>query len=99
MPQPEQALGQTIGLAEQPLYGSEIEPVGLQVQDQAQPGHVLGVVVAHPCADLWRRQEPPCVVVSDVPDGHPRQRGQLLDGQVVCRLGLPCGRLVRRIEG
>ena len=81
--QPEQALGEPVRAAEQPLDGGEVEAVGLQVEDQPQPRDVLGAVVADARSDLGRRQQPARVVVADVAHGHPDLRGELLDGELV----------------
>ena len=80
--QAEQALGEAVGAAQQPLDRGEVEAVGLQVEDQAQPCDVLGVVVADARAHLGRGQQPARMVVADVAHRHPDLGGELLDRQV-----------------
>jgi hypothetical protein len=81
--QAEQALGQPVGAAEQALDRGQVEAVGLEVEDQAQAGDVLGVVIADPRAHLGRRKQAPRVVVADVAHRHPDLGGELLDCEVV----------------
>ena len=90
--QAEQPLGQPVGSAQQPLDRGEVEAVGLQVEDQPQPRHVVGAVVADARAHLGRGQQAAGVVVADVAHRHAHLGGELLDRQVVaagcCAAGL-----------
>ena len=80
--QAQQPLGQAVGSAQQALDRGEVEAVGLQVEDQAQPRHVLGAVEAHARAYLRRGQQAAGVVVADVAHRHPDLARKLLDREV-----------------
>src|SRR5215210_3144095 len=83
----ERLLGRAARAVHQVLDRREVVAVALELLDQAQPGDVLGPVVARARAHLGRGQKAPRLMRPDVPDGHAGLAGELVDRVLGGRLG------------